>query len=111
MKNKVLFLGLLSAVAVAITPFVQTGDVGDIVKWSTVGFAALIATLSFLGNAWKGQGLTLFGIIGNVMFTAGSLLAQGSSINSKWFVMQLVLQSFIAITLTVQPPPQTEETK
>lgn len=107
MKNKVLLLGLMSAIAVAITPFVQNGDPGQVVKWSAVGFAVLIATLSYLGNAWRGQGMTLLGLLGNGFATAGSLLVQGSHTDPGLFILQLVIQTFIAISMAAQPDPKS----
>lgn len=107
-KNKVLILGLMSAVALAITPFAQTGDPGEVVKWTTVGFAAMIAVLSYLGNAWRGQGLTIFGLIGNAAAVAGSLLAQGSLVNPQQFIMQLVIQTFIAVAMAAGSDPKSK---
>ena len=107
-RNKVLILGLMSAIAVAITPFAQAGDPGDAVKWSTVGFAVLIATLSYLGNEWRGQGMTILGLIGNGAAVAGSLLAQGSHVNTSQFIIQLIIQTFIAISMTSQSDPKSK---
>lgn len=106
-KNKVLILGFLSAISIAITPFIQNGNPGNVVKWSTVGFAVLIAGLSYLGNVWRGQGLTIFGFLGNAMFVAASLLVQGSHVNPQYFIMQLILQTFTAVITTVGPDPKS----
>ena len=106
-RNKVLILGLMSAIALAITPFAQTGNPGEIVKWTSVGYAALIATLSFLGNAWRGQGTTLFGLIGTAMATAGHLLIQGSHTDIGQFLLQLVIQTFIAVSMASQSDPKS----
>lgn len=106
-RNKVLFIGLLSAVAVAMTPFVQTGDVGDTVTWAAIGYAAMLATIAFLGNAWRGQGATLFGVIGTALTTISNLLVSGSDIPPRQFIIQVVLQTFIAFALAVGPDPKS----
>lgn len=110
-KNKVFIIGLMSAIALAITPFAQEGNPGDTVKWTTVGFAAAIAVLSYFGKNWKGQGLTIFGIIGNAAAVAGNLLTQGSHVNVNTFIMQLVIQTFIAIALAASSNPETVPVK
>lgn len=106
-RNKVLFLGLLAAISVAITPFVQTGNVGTTVTWTAVGYAVLLATLSFLGNAWRGQGATILGLVGTAMATIYNLLTSGTDINVNQFVMQVILQTFIAMVAAATSDPKS----
>lgn len=106
-KNKVFILGLLSAIAVAITPFVQDADQSDAVKWSTVGFAVLMAILAYLAKSWRGQGLSILGIVGNIAGVATTLLTQGTQVNSKTFYLQLILQTFLAILAAAAPDPKS----
>lgn len=105
-KNKVFILGLLSALAVAITPFVQDANQSEEVKWSTVGFAALMAILAYLAKSWRGQGLSILGIVGNIAAVATTLLTQGTQVNSKNFYLQLILQTFLAILAAAAPDPK-----
>lgn len=105
-KNKVFILGLLSALAVAITPFVQDANQSEEVKWSTVGFAAMMALLAYLANSWRGQGLSILGIVGNIAGVATTLLTQGTEIHSKNFIMQLIIQTFLAIIAAAAPDPK-----
>lgn len=107
-KNKVLLLGWLTALSVALTPFVQQGDPGQLVKWASVGFASVVATLSYFGNAWRGQGMTIMGLVGNGAAVAASLLLQGSHVNPGQFILQLCIQTLIAISMTSQPDPKSK---
>lgn len=105
-KNKVFVLGLLSALAVAITPFVQNADQSEEVRWSTVGFAVLMAILAYLAKSWRGQGLSILGIVGNIAGVATTLLTQGTDVSSKNFYLQLILQTFLAILAAAAPDPK-----
>jgi hypothetical protein len=95
-KYKVLIIGLLSAIATALTPFLQAADQSEGVKWVTLAYAVGIAVMSFVGNKLRGQGTTIAGLLGTAMLTAGSLLVQGG--NAKWdyMLLQIIGQSLIA---------------
>jgi membrane protein implicated in regulation of membrane protease activity len=87
-KNKVFILGLLGAIALAIEPF--TTNVNEEVKWRLVGFAVLIAVLSYLAKEWRGQGLSIVGILGNVSAVFITVYNTG---HFTWnqFILQLIL--------------------
>jgi len=105
-KNKVFILGLMSALAMAVTPFIQEGHQSEAVKWTTVGYAALIATLSYFAKNWRGQGLSIFGVIGSAAGVIGNLLASGSSLNDQTFYVQLVLQTFVGVIAAAGSDPK-----
>lgn len=88
LKNKVFILGLLSAIALAIQPFASNTQ--EEVKWKVVAFAVLIATLSYFAKEWRGQGLSIVGILGNVSAVFVTVANTG---NFSWnqFILQLIL--------------------
>lgn len=87
-KNKVFILGLLGAIALAIEPF--AANTTEDVKWKVVGFAALIAVLSYFAKEWRGQGLSIVGILGNVSAVFITVYNTG---HFTWnqFILQLIL--------------------
>lgn len=96
-KNKVFLVGLLSAVAMVLQQF-TTADP----DYKAIALACGLAVLSFVANAWRGQGVTILGIIG---------IAAGVFVNSyqagqhlSWTAM---IGSFVAALLAaVAPPPK-----
>lgn len=88
LKNKVFVLGLLGAIALAIQPFASNTQ--EDVKWKVVGFAILIAALSYFAKEWRGQGLSIVGILGNVSAVFVTVANTG---NFSWnqFILQLIL--------------------
>lgn len=94
-KNKVFFLGLLAAIAVAIKAFVGQPEI----QWKAVIFAVLMAVLSFIANEWRGQGVTILGIVGTLAYTFVQLNQTG---NFTW--SQFILMSIAAILSAVAPP-------
>lgn len=87
-KNKVFILGLLGAIALAIEPF--AANTSEDVKWKVVGFAVGVAILSFFAKEWRGQGMSIVGIIGNVSAVFVTVWNTG---NFTWnqFILQLIL--------------------
>jgi hypothetical protein len=98
-KNWVFISGLISAIVVAIQQF-TTGEPADL---KVVGFAALMAVLSYVANQWRGKGVTVTGIIG-VLAATFSTIQLGQHI--EW--TQLILQAVVAIGMAVAPPPKPE---
>jgi membrane protein implicated in regulation of membrane protease activity len=87
-KNKVFICGLLGSIALAIEPF--AANTSDDVKWKVVGFSALVAVLSFFAKEWRGQGLSIIGILGNVSAVFVTVWNTG---HFTWnqFILQLIL--------------------
>lgn len=99
-KNKVFILGLLGAIALAIQPFTTATD--EEVKWKIVGFAALMAVLSYLAKEWRGQGLSIIGIIGNL---SAVFITVHNTGQFSW--NQFILQSIIAIITAAGADPKS----
>lgn len=98
--NKVFLVGLAGALALALQQFLGTPDV----NWKAVGFAGLIAVLSYVANAWRGQGVTILGIIGTV---SGVFVTLNQTGTFSW--QQFFLTSVAAILAAVAPPPKLLE--
>lgn len=98
-KNWVFISGLISAAVVAIQQYVGSGT-PDL---KVVGFAVLMAVLSFVANQWRGKGVTVTGIIG-VLAATFSTIQLGQHI--EW--TQLILQAVVAIGMAVAPPPKAQ---
>jgi membrane protein implicated in regulation of membrane protease activity len=99
-KNKVFILGLLGAIALAIEPF--AANTTDDVKWKVVGFAALIGVLSFFAKEWRGQGLSILGILGNVSAVFITVWNTG---HFSW--NQFILQAILAVLTAAGADPKS----
>lgn len=99
-KNKVFILGLLSSIALAIEPF--AANVEDEVKWRVVGFAALVAVLSYFAKEWRGQGISIVGIIGNISGVFVTVMNTG---HFTW--NQFILQAILAILTAAAADPKS----
>lgn len=63
-KNKVLFVALLSAVLLVL----QQAFTASTINYVTLAYAVAVALIGVLANTWKGAGITLTGIIGTVCY-------------------------------------------
>src|SRR5579872_1891416 len=97
MDNKVFLTGLLGAIAVALQQFLGQATI----DWKVVGYAALMAVLSYIANTWRGQGPTILGIIGTL---AGTFVTVGQTGNFTW--NQFIISAIAAILASVAPPPK-----
>lgn len=100
LKNKVFLLGLAAAITVVLQQFLGQPEV----DWKVVGYAAFMAVLSYIANAWRGQGVTIAGIIGTL---AGTFVAIQQTGNFTW--NQFIISSIAAILAAVAPPPKLLE--
>lgn len=96
--NKVFLIGLAGALALALQQFLGTPEV----NFPAVGFAALIAILSYFAKEWRGQGVTILGIIGTVSGVFVQLQQAGTFTWNQFF-----LASVAAILSAVAPPPKS----
>lgn len=97
-KNKVLLLGLLPAIAVVLQQFVGQPEV----DFKVVGFAALIAALSYFAKEWRGQGLSILGIVGTL---SGAFVTIQQTGNFTW--SQFALSALVAVISTAVPDPKS----
>lgn len=94
-KNKVFLLGLASALAVVLQEAMSAASV----NWSVVGFAALMAGLSYVAKSWRGAGITITGIIG----TLADVFVTNYN-GGKVDVPHLIVLALLAIFAAVAPP-------
>lgn len=99
-RNKVFILGLLGAIALAIEPFAANSS--EDVKWKVIGFAVLVAALSYFAKEWRGQGLSIVGILGNV---SGVFVTVWNTGHFTW--NQFILQMILAIITAAAPDPKS----
>lgn len=99
-KNKVFLLGLAAAITVVLQQFLGQPEV----DWKVVGYAAFMAVLSYIANAWRGQGTTILGILGTL---AGTFVAIQQTGSFTW--NQFIISSVAAILAAVAPPPKLKE--
>lgn len=96
-KNKVFLTGLAAAIALALQQFIGEPTV----DWLAVGWAALLATLSFFASSWRGQGVTVLGIIGTASYTFVDLQ------NGHVFTWsKFILLTVAAVLAAVSSPPK-----
>lgn len=97
--NKVFILGLLAAIAVVLQQFLSEPTI----DWKTVGLAIGIAILSYVANLWRGQGVTIFGIIGTLAY----VFVQNAVIGVPLDWGKIILAFILAFIAAVAPPPKS----
>ena len=105
LKYKVFLSGLLGAIGVSLQELLTTTS--GTVDWKVYGFALLMAVLSYFANQWRGQGITVLGILGTL---SGVFVATQQAGGFTW--TQFVILSIAAMLSAVAPPakPVTYET-
>lgn len=97
-KNIVLVIAVLSgAIIILQQALTDTG-----MSWMAIGFAITIMVLGKIANAWKGQGLTITGIIG----TAAAAFVDtwnGGEFSIKQFIISLGIAILMAIVASLKP--------
>ncbi len=63
--------------------------------------AAIMAILSYIASQWRGQGVTITGVIGTLAYSFVTMQQTGSF---TWG--QFALSALIAVLATVSPPPK-----
>jgi hypothetical protein len=97
-KNKVLFIGLLGSVAVALQAFVGQ----EATDWKVVGFAVFTAILSYFANNLRGQWVTILGVMGTLASTVFTSISTGVPLHWN----QVFIQAVVAVIAVVSPPPK-----
>jgi len=98
-KYKVFIFGLLGAIAVSLQELL-TANTGD-ADLKVYGFAILMAGLSFIATQWRGQGVTILGILGTL---AGVFVTMQQTGNFTW--TQFITFAIAALLSAVAPPPK-----
>lgn len=87
-KNRVVILAFMSAIILVLQQVMATKET----DWKVIGFAALTAVLGVMANQWKGKGITILGILGNLAGVFQTIQATG-----KFTINELILASLLAL--------------
>jgi hypothetical protein len=98
--NKVFLLGLISAIGLSLNEALTANAAGMDLK--VYAFAILMAALSYIANKWRGQGVTILGIVGTL---SGVFVQMHQTGNFTW--TQFVAFSVAAMLAAVAPPPKS----
>ena len=93
-KNKVFILGLLGAIGIVLQDYLNTSSL----DWKAVGVAVLMAILSYVAKEWRGQGMTIIGIIGVAANVIVSLQVTGT------LTLQNAILSLVVALITASAP-------
>ena len=93
MKHKVVILGMLAAVALAISEMVKGGEAS--VK--VLVFSGLIAAASWIARNLRGQFATITGLIGNSL-AAYLTMQETGSVSYAQLVLQLIISVLAALS-------------
>jgi hypothetical protein len=98
-KYKVFLTGLAGAVALSLNQLLSSGASQDDLR--VYLYAAGMAILSYVATQWRGQGVSLLGIIGTLSGVFVSLQTSGTF---TW--TQFGLYGTVALLAIVAPPPK-----
>jgi hypothetical protein len=87
LKYKVFLLGLLGAIGVSLQELLTTN--AGTVDFKVYGFALLMAILSYFANQWRGQGVTILGVLGTLSGVFVSMQQVGGFTWSQFIVLSL----------------------
>ncbi len=97
-KNKVFITGLIAAIIAVLTPFIERNEI----NWKVTGYAVAMAALAYIANQWRGQYVTITGVIGTLAAATYAAMSTGVFTWSQ-FMLYLV----VAIGTAVAPPPKS----
>lgn len=98
-KYKVFLTGLAGAIALSINQLLSsTGHSQDLQVYL---YAAGMAVLSYVATQWRGQGVTILGVIGTL---SGVFVTMHESGTFTW--TQFGLYGTVALLALVSPPPK-----
>lgn len=95
-KNRVFIIGLISAILIATEQYLAGP-----VDYKVIGYAALMAVISYFANNLKGDIASIIGIIGTDLTSIIPSLINHSSIS--W--LQIAVQTLAAIIALLAPSP------
>jgi len=96
-KYKVFLSGLAASIAVALNQLLSSSGHSQDLK--VYLFAGLMAALSYVSTQWRGQGVTILGIVGTL---SGVFVTMQQTGNFTW--NQFIMFSVAAILSSVAPP-------
>lgn len=97
-NNKVLIIGLASAIALAVSELVKGGEASI----KMLVFSGLIAAASYLGRNLRGQWASIVGLVGNAL---AAYLTQEQ--NGSVSYAQLILQFVVSLLAVIAAPAKS----
>lgn len=97
-KNKVFILGLIGSIGISLQDYISK----PAVDYKIIAFAAFLAIISYFAKEWRGQGLSITGVIGSA---AGVFITMQQSNTFTW--QQFILQTIVLIITTAVPDPKS----
>lgn len=98
-RNKVFITGLITAVILAVQQIFYTSPEG--INYRALGLAALVAIGGYIGNTWRGKGVSIAGFIGIVGYSFYQVASTG---HFTWG--QFIPAVLMGILALVAPPPK-----
>lgn len=95
-NNKVVIFGLISAVCIALVPYLETDKIEPLV----LAYAAVIAVGSYVANNLRGQWVTIAGVVITSAANVLDILHRGGDID----IYRLLLTLAVNIGLTAAGP-------
>lgn len=93
-------LGLLASLVTVLQPLLS--DAPSEVTYKILGYALASGILSYLAKEWRGQGLSILGIVGNLAGVVSTLLLTGNV-----GIPQLITQFILAIAMAAGADPKS----
>lgn len=100
MENKVLIIGLVSAIALPAYDLIKSGET----SLRMILFAVFVGATGFLARNLRGQSATIAGILGTVLATFAAEIQTGRTI--PWG--QLAMQVLILYLAATSAPPKSK---
>ena len=97
-KNWVFISGLISAIILVLQQVLMQPTIEVIPMLVALG----IAILGYVANQWRGQGVTILGIIGILAYTFVQTYTTTNSLDWK----QFIIMAIAAILSAIAPPPK-----
>lgn len=99
-KNKVFILGLIASLAAVLQPLLTQAP--EDVTYKVLGYALASGILAYLAKEWRGQGLSILGIVGNLAGVVATLMSTGNI-----SIPQLITQFLIALAMAAGADPKS----
>jgi peptidoglycan/LPS O-acetylase OafA/YrhL len=96
-KNQVFLSGLAGALVLALQQFLDKPEI----DYKVLGLAAVMAVASYVGNQWRGKGVTVAGFIAVI---AGAFVTIQTTGHFTW--AQFITACVVGFLAMVAPPPK-----
>lgn len=98
LKNKVVIIGVLTAIALAVSELVKGGDASI----KVIVFSGIIAGASWIARNLRGQAATIIGLVGNAVAAYLTMMENGTVSYA-----QLIIQFLVSFLAVLAAPPKS----